>query len=66
MVPKIPSCYCIILMQPSRFKFIKINPLALKLNFQIMLVFKVTVDLFICGLIIQNIYSLSDFTTITW
>jgi len=29
-VPKMSSCYCTLLMQPSRFKFTKINPLALK------------------------------------
>jgi hypothetical protein len=28
-VPKIASCYCMLLAQTSRFKFIKINPLAL-------------------------------------
>jgi len=66
MVPKIPSCYCVLLMQTSRFKFIRINPLALKLNFQIMLVFKFTVDLLIHGLVLQNLFPFSDFTSIIW
>jgi hypothetical protein len=30
MVPKIPSRYCVLLMQPSHTEFTKINPLALK------------------------------------
>jgi len=30
MVPKIPSCYYVLLLWPSRFKFININPFVLK------------------------------------
>ena len=30
MIPKIPSCYCMHLMEPSLFKFVKLKPLALK------------------------------------
>ena len=30
MAPKIPSCYCVLLMKPSQLKFTKINPLTLQ------------------------------------
>jgi hypothetical protein len=33
VVPEIPSCYCVLLMQSSPLKFIKINPLAVKSNY---------------------------------
>jgi hypothetical protein len=41
MVPKTPSCYCMLLIQPSPFKFICIKPPDVKfkiiyLNFKIM------------------------------